>query len=228
MRGLTRLNVLAALGLAMALTACAVPRGSPEDAEPPGPKRVGVSQSLETYVVEFGAHETQLSEDNRVALRAFLRAIDAGKRDPITLANDRAMADAQAAERRATIAGFLRRRGYRDVKPDAVEGIDTAWDAGRRKHGVLVQVLRYRADLPTCPDLSRTRLGGFANLTSSNFGCATARNLGLMVAEPRDLEAGRDPGPADGERLGDAIERYRNDQVKTGTDLETEATGSGG
>lgn len=47
-----------------------------------------------------------------------------------------------------------------------------------------------------------------------NIGCATAHNLGVMVADPRDLVVGRDPGPADGQRGAAAMERYRKGQDK--------------
>ena len=37
--------------------------------------------------------------------------------------------------------------------------------------------------------------GDYTNTLPSNFGCATQTNLGLMVANPRDLVMGRVPGP---------------------------------
>ncbi len=53
----------------------------------------------------------------------------------------------------------------------------------------------------------------FNNTRSSNFGCATATNLGLMVADPGDIVAGRDPGLMDGEFTARSIERYRKGQT---------------
>ena len=47
-----------------------------------------------------------------------------------------------------------------------------------------------------------------------NIGCATAHNLGVMIAEPRDLLVGRNPGPADGQRGAAATQRYRLGQEK--------------
>ena len=44
---------------------------------------------------------------------------------------------------------------------------------------------------------------------SSDFGCADATNLGLMVANPRDLLVGRQPGPASAEPALAAIQNYR-------------------
>jgi len=38
-------------------------------------------------------------------------------------------------------------------------------------------------------------------------------NLGLMVAEPRDLERGRALAPADGVHAAEAVARYRTGKV---------------
>ena len=48
---------------------------------------------------------------------------------------------------------------------------------------------RYVVTLPPCPDWSKPAAGAgdFTNTASSNFGCADAVNLGLMVAQPADL-----------------------------------------
>jgi pilus biogenesis lipoprotein CpaD len=44
-------------------------------------------------------------------------------------------------------------------------------------------------------------------------GCSTAVNLGLMLANPADLQNGQPLSPADGEATTPAIQRYRADQV---------------
>ncbi len=72
---------------------------------------------------------------------------------------------------------------------------------------------RYLVTLPPCPDWSRQSGTDFANLPHSNFGCATQTNLGLMVAEPRDLLHGRGLAPADGVHQAEGIVRYRTGKV---------------
>jgi type IV pilus biogenesis protein CpaD/CtpE len=42
-----------------------------------------------------------------------------------------------------------------------------------------------------------------------NYGCSTTAALGMMVANPLDLERGRNEGAADGERAAKVIELYR-------------------
>ena len=72
---------------------------------------------------------------------------------------------------------------------------------------------RYLVTLPACPDWSRQSGTDFSNLPHSNFGCATQTNLGLMVAEPKDLVRGRTLAPADGVHQAEGIVRYRTGKV---------------
>jgi pilus assembly protein CpaD len=67
--------------------------------------------------------------------------------------------------------------------------------------------------LPECPDWSADPRRGHNNQPSSNWGCATAINFGIMIANPRDMIRGRGLSPADGERLARSMERYRNDKT---------------
>lgn len=47
----------------------------------------------------------------------------------------------------------------------------------------------------------------------SAFGCATAHNLGVMVANPEDLVRVRTVEPADGEAAARSVERYRLGEI---------------
>ena len=68
--------------------------------------------------------------------------------------------------------------------------------------------------LPGCPDWSRDPGYDPRNEPLSNLGCANAFNLGLMVADPRDLSTGTPTAPADATREAEAVIRYRTDKVK--------------
>lgn len=84
--------------------------------------------------------------------------------------------------------------------------------------------------VPGCPDWTKPTRTNYSNSVHSNFGCADATNFGLMVADPADVWAGRNPGPADGTYAAGAIERYRKGETKpqlSGT-WATGATESGG
>jgi len=71
-----------------------------------------------------------------------------------------------------------------------------------------------RVILPPCPNWSQYPASDFTNVKSSNFGCATATNLGLMVAYPADLAAGRELARADATPAVSGVTRYLTDKVK--------------
>jgi pilus assembly protein CpaD len=74
---------------------------------------------------------------------------------------------------------------------------------------------RYLVTPPPCPDWSKPAAGAgdFTNTVSSNFGCATAVNLGLLVAQPADLATPRPVGFTAGQPAAAAVERHMSDKV---------------
>jgi pilus assembly protein CpaD len=78
----------------------------------------------------------------------------------------------------------------------------------------IIGVGRYTVTLPPCPNWSQSYSAEYTNARSSNWGCAAATNLGLMVASPGDLVSGRTLGPAEGMVAVNAVQRYLNDRVK--------------
>lgn len=95
---------------------------------------------------------------------------------------------------------------YGKRAPVVPGGTPQAWRQNRR---VDVVIDRAVVVLPACPDWSRQSGTDFANLPLSNLGCGVRTNLGLMVADPRDLDRGRQLGPTDGVKAAGAIARYR-------------------
>ncbi len=79
---------------------------------------------------------------------------------------------------------------------------------------LLVVVDRYVVTPPDCPDWTKAAVGDHSNTVAGNFGCADAVNLGLMVANPRDLVVGRPLGPPEGDTALFAIARYRDGKPK--------------
>ncbi len=97
----------------------------------------------------------------------------------------------------------------------------------------IVAVGRYMVTLPACPNWSQSLAAEFTNAFTSNYGCANATNLGLMVASPADLVSGRTLAPADAQPAVAAVERYMNDRVKqppapTATPFAASTGGGGG
>jgi len=83
--------------------------------------------------------------------------------------------------------------------------------------------------IPTgCPKTGRGPFDFLSNEPDTNFGCATAANLGHMVADPRDLVQGRAPATGfDGTWAAQAVERYRADRIKQLERLSTQRQGGG-
>jgi pilus assembly protein CpaD len=61
------------------------------------------------------------------------------------------------------------------------------------------------AILPACGDWSEAR----DNSPAPDYGCSLQRNIGAMVADPRDLLGAEDQTPAEGGRIGEAVDKYR-------------------
>jgi pilus assembly protein CpaD len=77
----------------------------------------------------------------------------------------------------------------------------------------VVTIEHVAVTLPPCPNWSKAPSTDFTNELPSDFGCADAINLGMMVANPADLAGGRTLGAAPGKPEVAAIDRYQNDQV---------------
>lgn len=100
--------------------------------------------------------------------------------------------------------------------------------AGLAPNRAVLIVGHYAVGLPACPDWSKSAsTTDFTNEPSSNFGCATRTNLGLMVANPADLASGEPLARADGQPAVAAVERYLNDKVTPLTNINVGPIGGG-
>lgn len=82
---------------------------------------------------------------------------------------------------------------------------------------VQVQLDRYVVTVPRCPDWSQDPTSSYNNQASSNFGCAQAANLALMIGNPKDLIVGRESSLADGVYLSNTIQSYRTPKSTSST-----------
>ena len=67
---------------------------------------------------------------------------------------------------------------------------------------------------PACPEWRTHNLGSFQNDPWPQYGCASARNLAVMVERPADLAEGRPTGYANAETTTGAMERYITGKTK--------------
>ena len=215
--------------LTLGLGACAPSLGPQPNLgwiEASSPKRLEVDRADYRHSVYFPTDSSALTASERDRLLTFLQTVQPSARDSIRLeghADERAteLYNLELAARRAEqVEAFLDEAGYGDLSVtatalgEALPAVPStgpaAWQLNRRVEVVLE---RYLVTLPACPDWSRETGTDFDNLPLSNLGCATQTNLGLMIAEPKDLVRGRPLGPADGIQQAEGIVRYRTGEV---------------
>lgn len=90
-----------------------------------------------------------------------------------------------------------------------------------QESGVEVIVERFVVIPPECADFSQPIGTARQEYSHSNFGCADAVNMGMMIANPRDLILGRPMGDSDGQVIAEGVRRYRTDKVKKLIDVST-------
>jgi len=93
--------------------------------------------------------------------------------------------------------------------------------AGVPANHAIIDIRRYLVTTPPCPNWSGNPVLDLSNVHASNFGCATAVNLGRLVANPADLVEGRTVGPADALPAVAAVQRYQTDRVVLPTSAGT-------
>jgi pilus assembly protein CpaD len=206
--------------LAVALTLGACAPGPAEYTKSEAPNRLQVEGATSAVEIAFvpGAARLAASQGARLDRLVAIGAIRPADRVIVAAAGSPSLATA----REAAVSSLLLRWGIvAEAQPLPAVPPNRA----------IVSVGRYAVTLPPCPNWSMPRANDFTNAPSSNFGCATAVNLGLMVASPADLVAGRQLAPADGKPAAAAVDRYLNDKVTplaAGASLGPIQGGSGG
>ena len=199
----SRLGTL--LGAAIGLAACGMnDLGTAEPAwKEPRPEAVQYA-----HVVRFSPADDRLSGAEREALMIFLANARVDGSDRVGVVGGGP--DARLRERRQeTVAAYLSHLGVATGR--FANGFGLPAPEG---DAAAVVVRRTVVTLPGCPDWSDRPGVNYRNAVHSNWGCATAINLGLMVADPADLRVGRAEGPGDGEYLRLSIERYHKGETK--------------
>jgi len=197
---LTLLSHLLPAGALLLATGCAAPilDWSPDDA----PKTIQVETSHLSYTVAFAPGAASLGPAETAKLARFVAQGGVQSTDRLVL--ETAASDGLAEKRRNSVTLALRRQGVgMAVTPAAHPGV------GRDR--LVLAVERAVATLPDCPNWSKPPIDYSAQV-SSNFGCATVTNLGLMVADPADLVASRGTQPGDGATVVGAVQSYQKTQ----------------
>lgn len=188
--------------LALFLAACAPQAAQWSGAETS--KEIKVEWVNFRHDVSFITGQAAPSEFERARFQSFLAQMRMTPSSRVAVA---AAAGPLAVSRAEAVMGLL--AGQR------IQGVSLARGSlGDVAPGsVAVIVGRYVATPPNCPDWRKPANQNFQNSPSSNFGCATAVNLALMVEDPADLLRGRPLGPGDAAGLIHGIQRYRGNIV---------------
>jgi len=192
------------LAAMMAVTGC-TPE-SPRLSTVEVPKENKIDFLSLTHPVHFQSGTTVLAAGEDKALAAFVATVSPRYGDDVTVdaTEDGSESAALRIKRQSDVARQLQRLG---IQANASSEVDPEFTDAH--DAVVVRVGRYVVTGPRCPDWSAAEAADYTNTPSSNFGCATATNLGLMVANPADLVSGSSGGGADAALLARSVERYR-------------------
>ena len=194
-----RTSLTLALASTLLLGACA-PGTEYTAAE--APKQLTLDSSTVRVDLGFGPGTAHLRPADTARLRQLAAAGGISADDRIFIAA--AGPPGLAAQRIGAVSAELLHYGI-VVSPIQLSGV--------RPDRAIIEVTRTLVTLPPCPNWSKQPYSDFGNQPSSNHGCATEVNLGMMVARPTDLASGLPLGAAEGQPAAAAINRYLNDKT---------------
>lgn len=169
------------------------------------------------HVVAFASNSADMTKAERDRLAEFLRRANVGTDDEVTLygpLRDHGRHDPVTTARIQFVRGELLVKGIHATAPLVQR------NGQEQRDGISVVVTRNVVIMPDCtqPQPAPGHRPRFV------MGCANTANLGLMIADPLDLEHGRAPDPADGETAAQSIFRLRNRKTEEIQDIKAETT----
>ncbi len=192
------------------------------------PKENKVDRAIFTYEIPYPAHASSMGEKEKRNLFKFLRA-QVGS--PLAVTVILQEYGGHSEKRIADVERELLRFGV----PFDLITVDQDQGVFHRKHapkgsGVLLVIERYVVIPPSCGDFSQPIGSARQDYAHSNHGCADTANLGMMIANPRDLMLGRTLGDSDGTVLAAGVNRYRKGEttplIDTSTNVSPGTTGT--
>ncbi len=193
--------LVAALAMTTTMAACTPRTAHWSPAQSPKINKVNwVSHSHTVRPTKAG---DGLSTAERDKLDRFAAEISLGYGDQVVIKTP----PRHRAKTAAAVARYFRARRL-DPRIQVVDG-----NRRRGDDTMTVTIGRYVVTPPKCPDWTKPAGPDPNNRVSSNFGCASTTNLGLMLADPGDLVRGRPKGPGDGVAAARLVRRYREGKV---------------
>jgi type IV pilus biogenesis protein CpaD/CtpE len=164
-----------------------------------------VHEQLLNHQLRYQAAEVVPSPAEQARLADFLFARDVQPGSFIAISVEPAATPALTAGREQGLRSLLQRWGYQ-----AGVAVGQA-RAGSGQSAILLVHQLVLLPPEGCAGASAAAVIAKPNeVAISRMGCATAHNLGVMVADKRDLIAGAPLGVSDGERAAQLYNYYRN------------------
>ena len=162
------------------------------------------------FNLQFGQGQTELSGREIARLNNFISTAHIGYGDELSmdfpLDRNGELSEIDKA-RFEYLNNLLKNSGLHLSNSITPYGMEPPANSGR------LLVSKYVVTTPECGDWSQRPYPNHQNAPISNFGCANQANLGLMVANPKDLIIGATGAPTNSERSALAVERYQNKNV---------------
>jgi pilus assembly protein CpaD len=214
----SRLLIPSALLLAALLGACNSP--DLESYDPHAKFAADVVQKTAVLFLDPAPNGAVQSED-RPRLNEFSKDFRDRNAGPIGIAVG---ATSQTDPAAVAFAGHIRDAFAAQGIPAAAVNVTLhpEWSSGAN-HRATVMFPIYVAEAPDCGMTNENPEINFYNQNWGNLGCATERNVALMVVNPLDLEQMQPPSGRWGQRSYDVVTKYASGQV-IASPIEAEPT----
>lgn len=176
-----------------------------------------------TQVLHFGSNQDRLDNEQRQTLKQqFTRISPLAVNEVEVQLHPSQMANAQ---RQAHLVNMLSQMGVEKKQVHFVPMEEV------ERYDANVQVAYSAVVSPRCPDWRPSPVTSYSNMPfTPNLGCASVTNLGLMVADPHDLEEGSGDNTPDTYSTTRAVQDYREGKTPAATSATSgsEATSGSG
>lgn len=211
---------LAVLGLLTitAIAGCAQDELYVQLADPHRRHPIGVTAETATVELALPPEGTAIPANHFFDVAKFARRYRQEAKSPLVIAvPERARQSRTISEGVRVVRSIVAQAG---IPPNSVRFYS------KPRHGdgaetITISYDRIAAVAPKCGDWSEHVVRNPQNLPSNNFGCASQRNLAMMVANPTDLLYPTAETPRMSERRAAAYKAYNEPVVKTDLDVKT-------
>lgn len=187
-------------------------------------KRNAVEMVRLPFMIDFAQNNSDLSASEIDRLDRFLMKSQISYGDEISmdfpLQRDGSLSE-QNKKRLTSLTALMKKRGLHLSQQVTPYGMSPPADQAR------FLISRYVVTPPTCGDWSQTSSSLYGNTNMQNFGCTTQANLGLMIANPRDLVTGISNNTPNAEKAAKAVFTYRTKTGKPGKSGKSGKSGTG-